>query len=166
MKNMQTVSLNLTPLFPSLNKPKQEAWRIHKAHEKKTASILLPSSKLSCGYVSTLSFSSCLAPKKKNKPRKNLFSSPRRTEELENHWWPSSDPEHLQSATVELLRLRTMHTVVPALLSTPSTQAKYKARHCLDNSSYLNFLKSPGLGFSKVHKQSSPGVLEGVLSIF
>lgn len=61
---------------------------------------------------------------------------------------------------------RAMHTIICALLSAPSTQAKYKARHCLDNSSYLNFLKLPGLGFSKVYEQSSPGVLEGVLSIF
>lgn len=32
--------------------------------------------------------------------------------------------------------------------------------------SYLSFLKSPGLGFSKVYEQSSSGVLEGVLLFF
>lgn len=32
--------------------------------------------------------------------------------------------------------------------------------------SYLSFIKSPGLGFSKVYEQSSSGVLEGVPFIF
>lgn len=59
-----------------------------------------------------------------------------------------------------------MRTILCALLSVPSAQAKYKARHCLDNSSDLNFLRSPGLGFSKVYEQNSPGVLEGVLHVF
>jgi len=47
-----------------------------------------------------------------------------------------------------------------------SAPAKYKARRRLGNSSHLRFLRSPGLGFSTVYEQSSPGVLEGVLSIF
>lgn len=52
----QMVSLHLTSFFSILNKPKQEGWRTYKAHKKKTASILLAFSELSCGYVPTLSF--------------------------------------------------------------------------------------------------------------
>lgn len=55
--------------------------------QKKTASILLSFSKLSCGYVPTLSFCSCLALKKTS--GENNFPLLGGKKSWHNHDWPS-----------------------------------------------------------------------------
>lgn len=131
MKNRQTGSLNLAPSFSI--QPKQEVWRIRKAHKKKTASILLPFPKLSCGYVPTLSFPSCLTLEKKEKKKTGEIYFPLLGEQnnWQNHLWPRSDPEHLQSTAALLPGLRTMQTIVSVLLSVPSTQGKVSSKTLL-----------------------------------
>lgn len=154
------VSLNQTPLFSTLNKPKWEAWRTHKdtPKEKHTNSAALLQTLLWVCTYPQLSF--LLGSEKKT--GEIYFLLLEEWKSWQNHWRPSSDPSHLQSATGELLGSRTVHTTTGELLSVPSTQAEYKARCCLDNKLLPQFSQVT----SQVCEQSSPSVLQGVLPIF
>lgn len=127
MSNTQMISLHLTPLFSTLNKPKQEAWRTYKAHKKKTAPILLPFSKFSCGYVRTLSFFLAWLWKKKNQTNPGEIYFP-----LLGGWksWQNCDwASVILSISSQLLQDSGLCTPIPCvLLSMPNMPAKDKTR--------------------------------------